>query len=87
MSILKEEKVDWNCVCITLEDWNDFTSKYKKSRKKQDQELYRILEENYLNEMPALFPKAVYFSFFSCQQHYLNFIILRKKNDSKDYWH
>jgi hypothetical protein len=31
----------------------------KKSRKKQDQELYRILEENYLNEMPALFHKSV----------------------------
>ena len=56
---LKDEKIDWHCVCVTLDDWYEFTSKYKKSRKKQDQELYRVLEENYLKEMPDLFNKAV----------------------------
>ena len=56
---LKDDNIDWHCVCVTLDDWHDFTSKFKKSRKKQDQELYKILEENYLNEMPDLFHKAV----------------------------
>lgn len=58
---LKDDNIDWNCVCVTLDDWNEFPLKYKKSRKRQDQDLYNILKDNYLNEMPDLFHKAVRF--------------------------
>jgi hypothetical protein len=49
----------WRCICTTLEDWSAVCEKYKASKKKPDQELAELIEEQYLPEMPALFAKAV----------------------------
>ena len=57
------DNIQWECICLTMDDWNSFAEKEKKSRKKQDQELYAYLEENFLNDLPALFSKAVSFYF------------------------
>lgn len=55
----KEELKNWRCVCITLEDWSAVNERYKQSKKKVDVEIAKIIETNYLPEMPALFQKAV----------------------------
>lgn len=52
------EDIQWSCVCITLDDWNELANKYKKSRKKIDQEIYTNLKNNYLNVLPELYQKA-----------------------------
>jgi hypothetical protein len=54
----KEELETWSCVCLTLEDWSSINDKYKKSKKKADQEIAKLISESYLPEMPALFQKA-----------------------------
>ena len=54
----KQELKNWSCICLTLEDWTKVADAYKKSKKKADQEIAKLLEENYLPEMPALFQKA-----------------------------
>jgi hypothetical protein len=54
-----KELTYWNCICLTLEDWNILFEKYKKSKKRQDLEIAKLIEVNYLPEMPGLFAKAV----------------------------
>jgi hypothetical protein len=55
----KNELKNWSCLCLTLEDWVALNEKYKQSKKKIDQDISKIIETNYLPEMPALFQKAV----------------------------
>ncbi len=58
LEIYKNELKYWSCVCLTLEDWNAINEKYKLSKKKIDQEISSLIEQNYLPEMPGLFQKA-----------------------------
>lgn len=58
LEIYKNELKYWSCVCLTLEDWNAINEKYKSSKKKIDQEISSLIEQNYLPEMPGLFQKA-----------------------------
>ena len=41
--------------CLTLQDWEDLAEKYKKSKKKQDRDLYETLHENFLPEIVKMF--------------------------------
>jgi hypothetical protein len=59
-----DEMKCWRCICLNLEDWTAVFDKYKASKKKPDQELAELLDEQYLPEMPALFAKAVIIIFF-----------------------
>lgn len=58
LDIYKKELGLWSCVCLSLEDWSAINDKYKKSKKKADQEIAKLISESYLPEMPALFQKA-----------------------------
>ena len=58
LDIYKEELETWSCICLTMDDWISTHEKYKKSKKKADQEIAKLMEQNYLPEMPALFQKA-----------------------------
>ena len=58
LDVYKDELHTWSCICLTLEDWISVSEKYKKSKKKADQEIAKLIEESYLTEMPALFQKA-----------------------------
>lgn len=58
-TVYRQELEHWSCVCLTLEDWNNICEKYKSSKKKCDVEIVKLLEANYLPEMPQLFQKAV----------------------------
>jgi hypothetical protein len=58
LEVYKQELNNWSCVCLTLEDWMSVSEKFKQSKKKLDQDIWKILEENYLPEMPSLFQKA-----------------------------
>jgi hypothetical protein len=48
----------WSCICLLLEDWNSILEKYKQSKKKEDLEISKTIEDNYITEMPSLFQKA-----------------------------
>ncbi len=58
LEIYKNELKYWSCVCLNLEDWYSINEKYKASKKKIDQEISSLIEQNYLPEMPGLFQKA-----------------------------
>ena len=45
----------WSVVCLTLDDWEKLTEKYKKSTKKCDRELYETLSESFLPEIVKMF--------------------------------
>ena len=40
---------------MTLQDWEDLTEKYKKSKKKTERELYETLSEGFLPEIVKMF--------------------------------
>ena len=54
----KQELKYWSCVCLNLEDWQTVHDKYSSSKKKNDQELAKLISSSYLPEMPSLFQKA-----------------------------
>ena len=41
--------------CLTLKDWEDLTTKYQKSKKKYDKELFETLNDNFLPEIIKMF--------------------------------
>jgi len=45
----------WSLVCSTEEEWLALADSYKKSRKKQDKELYETIAENFLPEISKMF--------------------------------
>ena len=45
----------WSVACLTLQDWEDLTEKYKKSKKKTERELYETLSEGFLPEIVKMF--------------------------------
>ncbi len=45
----------WSVVCLTLQDWENLTDKYSKSKKKHDRELYETLSESFLPEIRKMF--------------------------------
>ena len=40
---------------MTQNDWEDLTTRYKKSKKKHDKELYETLNDNFLPEIVKMF--------------------------------
>ena len=45
----------WSVACLTLKDWEDLTTKYQKSKKKYDKELFETLNDNFLPEIIKMF--------------------------------
>jgi len=45
----------WYLVCSTENEWTDLVSKYKKSKKKQDKELFETLNDNFLPDIIKMF--------------------------------
>ena len=45
----------WSVACLTLQDWEDLTDKYKSSKKKSEKELYETLSESFLPEIVKMF--------------------------------
>ena len=41
--------------CLTLQDWEDLTAKYKNSKKKSEKDLYETLSESFLPEIVKMF--------------------------------
>lgn len=51
----EEPKSTWSVACLTLQDWEDLTNKYKNSKKKHEKELYETLAESFLPEIVKMF--------------------------------
>jgi len=45
----------WSLACLTEDDWIELTEKYKKSRKKEDRNLYHTLNDAFLPEITTMF--------------------------------
>lgn len=45
----------WSVACLSLQDWQDLTSKYKHSKKKCDRDLYETLNDNFMPEIVKMF--------------------------------
>lgn len=45
----------WSVACLTLQDWEDLTNKYKNSKKKHEKELFETLSESFLPEIVKMF--------------------------------
>jgi len=45
----------WYLVCSSQGEWNDLVAKYKKSKKKQDKELFETLNDNFLPDISKMF--------------------------------
>ncbi|XP_059091696.1 eukaryotic translation initiation factor 5B-like [Tigriopus californicus] len=52
---ISEPSFDWSVACLTLQDWEDLTAKYKQSKKKADKELHETLAESFLPEIVTMF--------------------------------
>jgi len=50
-----EQEAIWSVVCLTEEDWENLTLKYKESRQREDRRLYRLLGESFLPEIKEMF--------------------------------
>ena len=50
-----ESQSTWSVACLTLQDWEDLTNKYKHSKKKSEKELYETLSESFLPEIVKMF--------------------------------
>merc|ERR1719430_579903 len=50
-----KELPGWYLACSTEAHWNDLAAKYKKSKRKQDKELYEVLMENFMPEISKMF--------------------------------
>ena len=50
-----DSRSKWSVACLTLNDWEELTEKYKKSKKKCDRELYETLSESFLPEIVKMF--------------------------------
>jgi hypothetical protein len=48
-------KGTWSVACLTLDDWETLTEKYKKSKQKSDRELLSTLSESFLPEIVKMF--------------------------------
>jgi len=49
------DPVGWYLVCSSEGEWKDLVAKYKKSKKKQDKELYETLNDNFLPDICKMF--------------------------------
>ena len=45
----------WSVACLSQQDWEDLTEKYKKSKKKGDKDLFETLSESFLPEIRKMF--------------------------------
>merc|ERR1719350_2278208 len=50
-----KEPPGWYLACSTEAHWNDLAAKYKKSKRKQDKELYEVLRDNFMPEIIKMF--------------------------------
>ena len=50
-----KEPPGWYLACSTEAHWNDLAAKYKKSKRKQDKELYEVIMENFMPEISKMF--------------------------------
>ena len=50
-----KEPPGWYLACSTEAHWNDIAAKYKKSKRKQDKELYEVIMENFMPEISKMF--------------------------------
>merc|ERR1719268_24430 len=50
-----KEPPGWYLACSSEAHWNDLASKYKKSKRKQDKELYEVLRDNFMPEIIKMF--------------------------------
>ena len=50
-----KSKSTWAVACLTLQDWEQLTEKYKSSKSKSDRELYETLSESFLPEIVKMF--------------------------------
>lgn len=49
------KKPGWSLACSTPQEWENLTGSYKKSKRKQDKELYETLNENFLPDILKMF--------------------------------
>merc|ERR1719357_1345159 len=50
-----KEPPGWYLACSSEAHWNDLAAKYKKSKRKQDKELYEVLRDNFMPEIIKMF--------------------------------
>ena len=50
-----DNRSKWSVACLTLQDWEELTEKYKKSKKKCDRELYETLNDSFMPEIVKMF--------------------------------
>lgn len=55
------EKSRWSVVCDTLEEWVNFTEKFKDSKSKNEKSLFTILQENFLPILNKIYEEKVCF--------------------------
>jgi len=77
---VNEEKVlelpGWYLSCNSEPEWNDLAMKYKKSKKKQDRELYQVLNENFLPDITKMFQEKE-------REERLKLLMMNKRSSSR----
>ena len=53
----------WECVCSSLQDWQDLANSFQSSKYKCEKELYRTLINDFLPDLPLMFENKVRVSF------------------------
>ena len=53
-NLIKKKSV-WQVICFSEQDWQTLTEKFRHTLNKSERQLYEILRENFLPELPKLF--------------------------------
>ena len=51
----EQEGAEWSVACLTEQDWETLTAKYKESKRKEDRRLHRLLHDSFLPEIKEMF--------------------------------
>lgn len=53
------EKSRWSVVCDTIEEWVNFAEKFKTSKSKNELNLFKIIQENFLPTLNKIYEEKV----------------------------
>jgi len=73
---LTSEAPGWYLSCSSESEWNDIVANYKKSKKRQDKEIYQLLMENFMPDITSMFQEKI-------REENLKILMMNKRSSSR----
>lgn len=85
-ALAQETPVDeqiWECVCVTLKDWEEFIASLKTSKNEYDRQLYKYLKENLLPVLREDEEKRISAAKSRLRSREKQFLVVHRKRSSR----